>query len=87
MKPPGTAPLVPPIVVTETATLPAALAGVVNVSDVALFTVTLPAGMVVPPMVTEVLATTKLVPVIVTAVPPAVGPDVGLIDVTVGGAT
>ena len=77
----------PPVVVTETATLPAALAGVVNVSDVALFTVTLPAGMVVPPIVTDVLATTKLVPVIVTVVPPPVGPEVGASDTTVGAAT
>jgi hypothetical protein len=39
-----------------------------------------------PPMVTEV-APVKLVPVIVTLVPPAVGPPVGLIALTVGAAT
>ena len=38
-----------------------------------------------PPMVTEV-APVKSVPVMVTAVPPAVGPAVGLIAVTVGTA-
>ena len=40
----------------------------------------------VPPMVTAV-APVKFVPVIVTLVPPVVVPDVGLIAVTVGGAT
>ena len=39
-----------------------------------------------PPMVTPV-APVKLVPVIVTLVPPVVGPEVGEIAVTVGGAT
>ena len=40
----------------------------------------------VAPNVTAV-APVKLVPVIVTVVPPAAGPDVGEIDVTVGAAT
>ena len=40
----------------------------------------------VAPKVTAV-APVKLVPVIVTVVPPAPGPDVGEIDVTVGAAT
>jgi hypothetical protein len=39
-----------------------------------------------PPMVTAVAAV-KPVPVMVTAVPPALGPDVGLMPVTVGTAT
>ncbi len=39
-----------------------------------------------PPNVT-VAPLTKSVPVIVTLVPPAVGPLVGKIDVTVGGGT
>ena len=38
---------------------------------------------VVPPMVTEV-APVRLVPVIVTGVPPTVGPEVGLMLVKVG---
>ena len=37
-----------------------------------------------PPIVTEV-APVKLVPAMVTAVPPKVGPLLGVIDVTVGG--
>jgi hypothetical protein len=51
---------------------------------VALTTFTLVAA--VPPIVTPV-APVKLVPVIVTLVPPAVLPEVGEMDVTVGGAT
>jgi hypothetical protein len=75
---------VPPGVVTVTATLLADAAGVENVSDVVEFTVTEAAGMVVPPMVTEVFPATKFVPVTVTLVPPAVGPNAGDSDVTVG---
>ena len=52
--------------------------------DVAEFTVKLAAD--VPPKVTDV-APVKLVPVIVTEVPPAVGPAVGESPVSVGGAT
>jgi hypothetical protein len=48
---------------------------------VELFTTTLPAA--VPPKETEAGAA-KLVPVIVTALPPALGPDGGEIPVTVG---
>ena len=45
---------------------------------------------VVPPNVTVVVPATKLVPVILTSVPPAVGPYagvIGVIAVTVGAAT
>ena len=52
--------------------------------DVALLTVKPVAG--VAPKVTAV-APEKLVPVIVTVVPPDAGPAVGLIEVSVGAAT
>jgi len=62
----------PLLLVNATSTAPAALAGVTTVIDVALeFTIDVPA---VPPKVTEVVPV-KLVPAIVTVVPPAVGPD------------
>ena len=67
--------------VTTTLTAPAVPAGVVAVIDVALTTVTPVAATL--PMVTLV-APVKLVPVIVTAVPPRVVPLGGLIAVTVG---
>jgi hypothetical protein len=67
--------------VTVTLTAPAACAGVVAVIVVAFTTVT-PVALV-PPRVT-VAPLTKPVPLIVTLVPPAVGPEVGLIPVTVG---
>ncbi len=66
----------PPGVVTATSTAPAACAGVVAVMVVALTTVTLVAG--TPPNVTAV-APVRLVPVMVTLVPPTVVPLVGLI--------
>ena len=72
---------VPPGVVTCTFTAPAACAGVVAVIEVALFTVKLVAA--VPPKVTAV-APVKFVPVMVTLVPPAVGPVFGDTVVTVG---
>src|SRR5207302_1722733 len=56
--------------------------GDVAVIDVAEFTVTVVAA--VPPKLT-VAPVRKFVPVIVTDVAPPVGPDVGLIDDTVGG--
>ena len=56
--------------------------GVVAVILVALTTITPVAA--VPPMVT-VAPVTKAVPVIVTPVPPAVGPLPGEIEVTDGG--
>ena len=62
-------------------TAPAACAGVVAVSDVLLTKLTPVAG--VPPMLT-VAPETKLEPVIVTGVPPAVVPDVGEIELTPG---
>jgi hypothetical protein len=59
-------------------------AGAVAVIDVGLLTVKVVAA--VAPKFTAVAAV-KLVPVIVTVVPPVAGPAVGLIDVTVGTAT
>ena len=73
--------LCPSLLVTTTFTAPAACAGVVAVIDVALTTTTPVAG--VPPRLT-VAPATKPVPVIVTGVPPAVGPLVGAIVLTVG---
>ena len=74
---------VPPTVVTVTSTvlLPA---GDVAVIDVAELTVKLVA--LLAPNFTAV-APVNTVPVMVTDVPPAPGPDVGEIDVTVGAAT
>ena len=72
----------PPDVVTTTSTAPAACAGVVAVTCVAEPTVNEVAA--VPPKVTDVVLL-RFVPVIVTAVPPAVGPDDGTIVDTVGG--
>ena len=63
---------------------PADPAGVTAVMEVALTTTTLVAGL--PPIVT-LLAPVKLVPVMVIAVPPAVGPEVGLTLAIVGAAT
>jgi hypothetical protein len=73
-----------PLTVTVTVTAPAACAGVVAVI-VVLFT-TDTAVPAVPPNVT-VAPEAKFVPVIVTPVPPAAGPLLGLTLVTVGGAT
>src|SRR5712692_1250792 len=73
----------PPAVVTVTSTGPAAPAGLVAAIDVAELTVKLVA--VVLPNLTTV-APVKLVPVIVTLVPPAAGPLVGLRLVTAGTA-
>lgn len=74
----------PPGVVTATSALPAVLAGVYATICVAEFTVKLAAG--VPPKVTAD-AFVKFVPVIVTLVPPAVEPLVGVRLVIVGAAT
>ena len=76
----GIAGLVPPAVVTVTSTVPVP-AGEVAVIEVALFTVKVVA--LFPPNFTAV-APLRFVPVMVTLVPPVVGPDVGLIEVTVG---
>ena len=75
--------LVPPGVVTRTLAVPAVPAGVVAVIVVAFTTTTAVAA--APPMVTAV-APVKFVPVRVTSSPPASGPDVALMDVTVGPA-
>jgi hypothetical protein len=77
-------PLSAPGLVTVTVTAPALLAGVVAVIVVLLLTTTLVAA--AAPNVT-VAPVAKFVPVIVTAVPPAVVPLLGLTLVTVGGAT
>src|SRR5215472_4471958 len=73
--------LVPPGVVTVTSTTPAVPAGEFAVTVVALTTVR-PVAAVVPNL--TAVAPGKFVPVIVTSVPPANGPDVGLRPVTVG---
>src|SRR5262249_39602633 len=74
---------VPLAVVTVMSTVPAGSAGEVAVILVDEFTVKLLAATL--PKSTEV-APVKLVPLIVTDVPPPVVPDVGLIEVTVGTA-
>ena len=66
---------------TVTLTAPAACAGVVAVMLVLLTTFTLVAAL--PPTLTAAPAA-KFVPVIVTAVPPVVGPDTGATLLTVG---
>ena len=75
--------LVPPPVVTVTSTVPVP-AGAVAVMDVALLTVKVVAA--VAPNFTAV-APVRLVPVMVTEVPPVLGPVVGLTPVTVGAGT
>jgi len=72
----------PLLSVTTMFTAPAAWAGVVAVMLVALTTVTPVAAE--PPIVT-VAPPTNPVPVMVTAVPPAVEPDAGETAVMVGG--
>ena len=74
---------VPAGVVTRTLAVPRLPAGVLQVIVVALTTTTLVAA--APPMVTAVVPV-KFVPVIVTAVLPAVLPLVGEMLVTVGAA-
>jgi len=74
---------VPKAVVTVTSTVPVPT-GDVAVIEVAELTVKLVA--LLAPNFTAV-APEKFVPAIVTDVPPDVGPDVGEIDATVGGAT
>ena len=73
--------LVPPGVVTVTSTVPEP-AGDTAVIEVADFTVTLVAAL--DPNLTS-LAPVRLVPVMVTEVPPPPGPLVGETFVTVGG--
>ena len=76
--------LVPPAVVTFTWTVPALPAGAIAVMLVFEVTVKLEAAVV--PKLTAV-APLKLVPLIVTDVPPAVEPELGEIPVIVGAAT
>ncbi len=76
--------LVPPAVVTKTLAVPALPTGVVQVAVVLL--VTLKAEHAEPPTVMPV-APVRLVPVMVMDEPPAVGPLVGEMAVTVGAAT
>ena len=73
--------LVPPGVVTVTSTAPCVPAGAVAVMELAETTVKLAAF--AAPNRTAV-APVSPVPVIVTTVPPVVGPLFGLTDVTVG---
>ena len=72
---------VPEGVVTVTSTIPAVYAGLVAVIEVALTTVT-PVAAVVPKF--TAVAPRRFVPEIVTEVPPAVEPDIGVMPVTVG---
>jgi hypothetical protein len=73
---------VPAVLVTVTSTAPGVtVAGELAVIDVGEFTVT-PVAEAVPNFTVEPVM--NPVPVIVTDVPPAVEPDVGVIDVTVG---
>lgn len=75
----------PPGAVTTRSTVPETWAGVTAVICVSELTVITPlAG--TPPKVTAV-APVKPVPVTVTLVPPAIGPTVGDIAVTVGALT
>ena len=74
--------LVPAGVVTVTSTAPWAPAGAVTVMDVAVKAVTLPA---LAPKLTVGVPGVKMVPEMVTTVPPVVGPPAGLIPVTAGG--
>ena len=73
-----------PLTVTVTVTAPALPAGVVAVICVPLTTTTFVAA--APPNVT-VAPAAKFVPAIVTAVPPAVGPLLGVTLLTVGVST
>ena len=75
---------VPPTVVTATLLAPAVPAGVTAVMVVAFTTSTLVAA---TPFTFTLVAPAKLVPVIVIAVSPLVGPDVGEIEAIVGLAT
>ena len=74
---------VPPGVVIATFCAPAVPVAVVAVIVVAVAVIPVAAT---PPMVTEV-APVRLVPVIVTLVPPATGPEAGLILLKVGAGT
>ena len=73
--------LVPLVVVTVTFTVPGCPAGETAVIEVDETTVTLVAATVPKSTVAPGI---KLVPVMVTEVPPVVGPEVGLTVVTIG---
>jgi len=75
---------VPPAVVTVTSTVPTLPAGEMAVMDIAELTVKLLAA--TEPNITDV-APLKLIPRMVTEVPPEVLPLVGEIELTVGAAT
>ena len=77
--------MVPLGVVTSTLAVPALPKGLVQVNDVV--DVTEGVAQVMPAIVTVVAPATKLVPVMVTRVPPVTGPLLGLMPVTVGAAT
>src|SRR5204863_9694461 len=83
VKPWDRVPTCPSGFVTVTSTVPSACAGVLAVIDVALATLTFVAA--VPPKAT-VAPLTKFVPLIVTDVPPAIGPLLGATLVIVGPA-
>ena len=76
--------LVPPAVVTVTSTVPTLPAGEMAVMDIAELTVKLLAA--TEPNITDV-APLKLIPRMVTEVPPEVLPLVGEMELTVGAAT
>jgi len=73
----------PTTVVTETSFAPAVFAGVFAVIEVEETTTTFVAA--IPPIKT-LLASVKLVPVIVIVVPAVSGPEVGVTEVIDGGA-
>ena len=77
--------MVPATLVTSTLAVPALPAGVVQVIDVV--DVTEGDVQVLTPILTVVAPATKLVPVMVTLVAPAVAPLLGLMAVTVGATT
>ena len=74
---------VPPAVVTDTFLAPASPAGVLAVMVVAFTTTTLVAA---TPFTCTLVAPVRLVPMIVNAVPPLLGPEAGLTEVMVGTA-
>jgi hypothetical protein len=76
--------LVPRLVVTITSTTPALPAGLVAVQFVTAEQLTLDAGLFPNLTVDPRLPVLKWSPVMVTAVPPAVEPFVGLMPVTTG---
>ena len=76
---------VPPAVVTVTLTMPAVPAGAVATIRVPMSLTRVAAN--VPNFTTTGPTAPRLMPVMVTEAPPARGPDLGVIPVTVGAAT